>query len=72
MVREETLRLLRGGYRWIVAESREKARNLACEADAGAWQVMRRDEFGAVATEVQEIGYDPASRTVQGDQLRAQ
>ena len=64
MVREETLRLLRGGYRWIVAESREKARNLACEADAGAWQVMRRDEFGAVPIEVQEIGCDEGERLV--------
>ena len=72
MVTEETLRLLRGGYRWIVAESREKAREYACKADAGAWQVMRRDEFGAVPIEVQEIGYDSPSRTVQGDQLRAQ
>ena len=36
MVTEETLCLLRGGYRFLVAESREKARNLAYEVDAGA------------------------------------
>jgi transposase len=64
MVTEETLSLLRGGYRWIVTESREKAREYACEADAGVWQVIRRDEFGAALIEVQEIGCEQGERLV--------
>lgn len=64
MVTEETLSLLRGGYRWIVTESREKAREYACKADARAWQVIRRDKSGAVLIEVQEIGCEAGERLI--------
>ena len=64
MVTEETLSLLRDGYRWIVTEGREKAREYALRADAGAWQVIRRDASGAPAIEVQEIGCKQSERLV--------
>lgn len=64
MVTEETLSLLRDGYRWIVTESREKAREYACKADAGVWQVTRRDCSGAVLIEVREIGCDKGERLI--------
>jgi transposase len=64
MVTEETLSLLRGGYLWIVTESREKAREYALNADAAAWQVIRRDKFGAPLIEVQEIGCEEPERLV--------
>lgn len=64
MVTEETLGLLRDGYRWIVTESRQRAREYACKADAGAWQVIRRDKSGAVLIEVQEIGCDEGERLI--------
>lgn len=64
MVTEETLSLLRDGYRWIVTESREKAREYALRSDAGARQVIRRDKFGAPLIEVQEIGCDKGERLV--------
>lgn len=64
MVTEETLSLLRDGYRWIVTESREKAREYGLNADAGAWQVIRRDASGAPAIEVQEIGCEQGERLI--------
>ncbi|MBI2842818.1 MAG: IS1634 family transposase [Armatimonadetes bacterium] len=64
MVTKETLSLLRDGYLWIVTESREKAREYALKADAGAWQVIRRDESGAVLIEVQEIGCEEWERLI--------
>ena len=66
MVTEETLSLLRDGYRWIVTESREKAREYACKADTGAWQVIRRDSSGAVLIEVQEIRLRPVFHQKDG------
>jgi len=64
MVTDQTLSLLRDGYRWIVTESRENARAYASNADAGAWQVIRRDESGAPAIEVQEIGCEEPERLI--------
>ena len=64
MVTDETLSLLRDGYRWIVTESREKAREYACKADGGAWQVIRRDKSGAPLIEVQELGCGEGERLI--------
>ena len=64
MVTDQTLSLLRDGYRWIVTESRENAREYASKSDAGAWQVIRRDKFGVPLIEVQEIGSDGSERLI--------
>lgn len=64
MITGETLGLLREGYRWIVSESRQKAREYARIADSGRWQVIRRDETGAPLIEVQEVESKEGERLI--------
>ncbi len=64
MLTDETLELLRGGYRYIVAERRDKARMLLGQAVSDGWQVIRSDAAGLPVIEVQEVDCQDQERLI--------
>ena len=64
MLTDETLELLRGGYRYIVSERRDRARTLLEKASAQSWQVIRRDASGQPVIEVQEMDREGDERLI--------
>jgi len=64
MVTDETLDLLRGGYRYIVSERRDRARMLLEKASADNWQVIRSDAVGLPVIEVQEVDCEGEERLI--------
>jgi len=64
MVNDETMSLLRKGWRFIVAERREAAGEHLGMMSEAAWQVMRRDAQGQTTLEVQELPPEGGERLI--------
>lgn len=64
MVNDETMVLLRKGWRFIVAERRERAEQYIAQMSEAAWRVVRRDADGHPTLEVQELPAEDAERLI--------